>query len=103
MYEIYGVAKDSFSATFEDWRKCLHPGDRERVTKESHAAVRGEKDYDTEFRILHPDGSVKYIKASGLVIRDMGGKAARIIGINWDITEQKNLEEKLRNHKNLRW
>jgi len=97
MYEIYGVTKNSFPATFEAWGKRLHQDDRERVMKESQAAVRGEKDYDTEFRILHPDGSVKYIKASGLVIRDTEGKAIRIIGINWDITEQKNLEEKLRN------
>ena len=97
MYEIYGVTKNSFPATFEAWGKRLHQDDRERVMKELQAAVRGEKDYDTEFRILHPDGSVKNIKASGLVIRDTKGKATRIIGINWDITEQKNLEEKLRN------
>jgi diguanylate cyclase (GGDEF)-like protein/PAS domain S-box-containing protein len=97
MYEIYGVTKNSFPATFEAWGKRLHQDDRERVMKESQAAIRGEKDYDTEFRILHPDGSVKNIKASGLVIRDTKGKATRIIGINWDITEQKNLEEKLRN------
>ena len=97
MYVIFGVAKDSFPATFEAWAKCLHPDDRERVIEENQAAVRGEKDYDTEFRILHPDGSVKYIKAKGIVIRDTEGKATRIIGINWDITEQKNLEEKLRN------
>jgi diguanylate cyclase (GGDEF)-like protein/PAS domain S-box-containing protein len=97
MYEIYGVAKDSFPTTFEAWEKCLHPDDRERVIKESQAAVRGEKEYDTEFRILHPDGSLKYIKARGLVIRDTEGKLIRAIGINWDITEQKNLEENLRN------
>jgi diguanylate cyclase (GGDEF)-like protein/PAS domain S-box-containing protein len=97
MYEIYGVAKDSCPATFETWTKYLHPDDREKVIKESQAAVRGEKDYDTEFRILHPDGSLRYIKANGLVIRDTKGKPIRAIGINWDITEQKNLEENLRN------
>jgi PAS domain S-box-containing protein len=101
MYEIYGVAKDSFFATFETWAKCLHPDDRERVIEENQAAVRGEKDYDTEFRILHPDGSVKYIKASGIVIRDTEGKPTRIIGINRDMTEQKNLEEKLRQSQKI--
>jgi PAS domain S-box-containing protein len=101
MYEIYGLAKDSFPATFEAWTKYLHPDDRERVIKESQAAVRGEKDYDTEFRILHPDGSLKYIRASGLVIRDTEGKPIRAIGINWDITEQKNLEEKLRQSQKI--
>ena len=101
MYEIYGVAKGSFPATFEAWIKCLHPDDRERVIEEIQAADRGEKDYDTEFRILHPDGSVKYIKASGIVIRDTEGNATRIIGINWDITEQKYLEEKLRQSRKI--
>src|SRR5208283_4197560 len=62
MCEIYGTTKDSYPVTFEAWKKCLHPDDRERVVEERQAADRGDKDYDTEFRILHPDGSVKYIK-----------------------------------------
>jgi two-component system, cell cycle sensor histidine kinase and response regulator CckA len=101
MYEIYGVTRDSFLPTFGTWATCLHSDDRERITQESMAAVRGEKDYDTEFRILHPDGSVKYIKANGVVIRDADGKATQMIGINRDITEQKNLEEKLRQSQKI--
>ena len=56
----------------------------------------GEKEYDFEFRIVHPDGKTKFIKSNGLVIRDEAGNAIRLIGMNQDITERKLLEEQLR-------
>jgi PAS domain S-box-containing protein len=95
MCEIYGFKKDSFPGTIEAWEKCLHPEDRERAIKEGRAVSRGGESYETAFRILHPNGSVKYIKANGLVIRDTEGKPIRVIGINWDVTEEKIFEEKL--------
>ncbi|MGD0283468.1 MAG: PAS domain-containing protein, partial [Dissulfurispiraceae bacterium] len=62
---------------------------------ESEAALRGEKEFDTEFRVLHPDETVKVLKANAIVIRDAGGKAVRMLGLNRDITELREAEEKL--------
>jgi hypothetical protein len=45
---------------------------------------------------IRPDGDIRYIGAHAIVQRDDSGKALRMIGKNWDITAQKNAEEKLR-------
>ena len=55
----------------------------------------GERDFDTEFRVLHPDGVIVHIKANGIVLCDEKGKAFRMIGLNIDITERKQAEEQL--------
>ncbi len=59
-------------------------------------AINGEKEFDTEFRIVWPDGSIHFIKALGIVLRDENGVATRMIGTNWDITDKKKVEESLK-------
>ncbi len=96
MYELYGVFKDTFRMSRETWLKCLHPDDVAMALEEMRAALNGEKEYDFEFRIVHPDGETKFIKSNAIVIRDEAGNAVRIIGMNMDITERKHTEEQLR-------
>ena len=92
MYELYGVRKEQFAGAYEAWLKGLHPDDVERSNAESQQALRGEKDYDTEFRVVWPDGTILHLKAYGQVIRDMNGNPVRMIGINHDITERVRAE-----------
>jgi PAS domain S-box-containing protein len=96
MYEIYGREKDASKGAYETWLDSLHPDDKERSNLESEKARLGEKEYDTEFRIIHPDGNVRYIKVCGDVFRDLNGNAVRMLGVNFDITEQKKAEIFLR-------
>jgi PAS domain S-box-containing protein len=96
MYEIYGREKDTFKGAYETWLHSLHPDDKKRSHLESEKARSSEKEYDTEFRIIHPDGNVRYIKAYGDVFRDLNGNAVRMLGVNFDITEQKKVEIFLR-------
>ncbi len=94
MFLLYGIPNDFTPVRFETWKKTLHSGDAGRVVAETQLACRGEKNFDTEFRILQPDGTMRIIKAEGVVLRDVLGKPQRMIGINKDITRQKELEEK---------
>jgi PAS domain S-box-containing protein len=96
MFELYGVRKRDFGAAYEAWQHCIHPSDVNRVTGEVAAAERGEKEFDTEFRIIRPDGAVRHIRAFGKVIRDKHGTPVRMIGANQDITLRKKAEEDLR-------
>ncbi|MBK9307165.1 MAG: PAS domain-containing protein [Nitrospira sp.] len=59
------------------------------------AALEGQGRFDTEFRLLLPDQSVRYIKASAVVIKDEREQAVRMIGINYDITVRKESERTL--------
>jgi PAS domain S-box-containing protein len=77
------------------WRQHLHPEDRERVIDAMQDAVAGNSNYDIEFRILWPDGSIRNIRAAGQVTRDANGKPLRMIGANWDVTEAHRLTTEL--------
>ena len=96
MFELYGIMQKTSSNTIEIWMNGLHPEDRETAIAECQAALKGEKEFDTVFRVLHPDGTVKHLKASALVIQGADGTAERMIGINSDITEHKQAENILR-------
>ncbi|MBF0506485.1 MAG: PAS domain-containing protein [Nitrospirae bacterium] len=95
MFELYGIPRDEFPNSVQAWVNGLHPDDSAKAIAECEAALRGEKEFDTEFRVMHPDGTVKVIKANAIVIRDADGKAVRMLGLNRDITELREAEEKL--------
>jgi PAS domain S-box-containing protein len=97
MYELYGLTHDDFPGGIQAWERGLHSDDASRAIEECQAALRGERVFDTEFRINHPDGTVVYIKANGLVMRDEKGTPLRMIGLNIDISERKKAEEKIQN------
>lgn len=93
--ELYGLKPDEFPEAFNFWVSRVHPSDREFAASEVHLAINGEKDYEPEFRIVLPDGRIRYLKAYGLVQRDNENEPQRLIGINFDITDRKLAEEHL--------
>ncbi len=95
MHAIFDVPKEAFSGTVEDWRKTLAPEEVERMTLELDAAVRGEHDLATEFRIRRSDGEVRVIKVESIAVRDQVGRVVRLVGINLDITESRLAKERV--------
>ena len=93
MFRLHGITRDQFSGAYEAWQSGLHPEDKQRGNEEIQLALQGEKDFDTEFRVLWPDGSIHDIRALAAVQRDATGKALRMVGTNWDFTERKRAEE----------
>lgn len=96
MYELYGVKAATFSGAYAAWEAGLHPEDLERCRIEHKKAVEGIKDFDMEFRVIWPNGSIRHIKAIAIVQRTASGRAFRMVGTNWDITEHKNAETALK-------
>jgi signal transduction histidine kinase len=96
MYELYGIPKDQFGGAYKAWTACVHPEDFPRSEKEVQMAIRGEKPFDTEFRVIWPDRSIRTIRASALVQQDVEGRPIRMVGINHDITAHKRDEEEVR-------
>ncbi len=95
MFALYGVNEEDFSGAYEAWQNGLHPDDRERGHTEIAQALRGEKEFDTVFRVVWPTGQIRYIKAAALVQRDAAGNPLRMIGVNYDITERVRTEKSL--------
>ncbi|MEI7525675.1 MAG: PAS domain S-box protein [Mariniphaga sp.] len=99
MFELYGIKRENFSHAYESWLACIHPDDLEKSDTEIKMAIGGEKEFDSQFRVCWPDGSVHNIRANAVVIRDETGEPLHVIGTNWDITNQKKLEEKLKSNE----
>ncbi len=83
--------------TRADWAALIHPDDKPRVTEVLRGWLADPKldVFDVEFRVLKPDGSVRWVTDRGTVIRDARGNAYRAVGVVTDITEKKSLEERL--------
>ncbi len=96
MYSLYRIRREDFIGTEEAWRAALHPDDLERGDREVNDAITGKKPFDTEFRVVWPNGEVHHIKAVAKVFRDERGTPLRMLGINMDITERKEYEEELK-------
>jgi len=96
MYSLYGLDKKDFGNAYHAWSSTLHPDDREFTEGEIQAALRGEREYAPEFRIVRPNGVVRMIKATSQTIYDQDGKVLRMIGTNIDITERKQAEMDIR-------
>ena len=92
MYLLYNVNKSDFKSDYEAWRKGVHPDDKAGSDEAFQMAVSGIKEFDTEFRVIWPDGSVRNIRALATLQYDHYGRPIRLIGTNWDITEQKRIE-----------
>jgi PAS domain S-box-containing protein len=77
-----------------DWMEAIHREDRDRVRQAAVSKQLGGE-YDEEYRIVRPDGSIRWIRDRAFPIRNMGGKVYRIVGIAEDITERKLAEAKI--------
>lgn len=92
MFLLFGVEKKDFDDSYNTWLAVIHPDDKKRTNDEIQMAIRGEKEFDTEFQVCHPDGSVHNIRALATVQHNDSGQPLRMIGTIWDITEQKKAE-----------
>lgn len=91
---LYGLPPGGFEGRYEDWARRVHPDDMERATATLQAAVAGGTTWHEDFRILWPNGSIRWMHASAEVYRD-NGQPVRVVGINLDSTERVLIEENL--------
>lgn len=96
MYKLYGVKASEFPGAVVAWNRALHPDDAANTREWIWQAIRGERDFDPEFRIVLPDGKVRIIQAYAITQRNSQGQAERMIGVNIDITERKQAEQKIK-------
>ena len=99
MCHMYGLRGAGVETTSELWLGRVHPDDRERAWHEYEAAVAGKTTFDTEFRVVWPNGELHAIRAIATMVRDAHGTALRAVGTNWDVTGLRCLADALRAEK----
>jgi PAS domain S-box-containing protein len=101
MYQLYGITQENFNGAYEAWQMGLHQEDKARGDLEIQWALQGKKEFDIEFRVVWPNGNIRTLRGNALVQRDDAGQPVHMIGTNWDVTEQKNIDDELSNKISL--
>jgi PAS domain S-box-containing protein len=93
---LFGIKVEELYRSERAWLELVHPEDRERTLVALEEFLQDRGDYDVEYRIVRPDGAIRWIWAKGFAIRDESGMAFRTAGLAQDITERKLSEQALR-------
>src|SRR6266446_155084 len=93
-YRIFGLRPQERSLSFDDVQALLHPADRDMRAAAVAEALRGGRRYDVEYRVVRPDGEVRFVRSEGDVVRDEAGQLRRVFGTVQDITERKRAEQR---------
>jgi PAS domain S-box-containing protein len=93
---LLGFGEDE-SPTLEDLRSRYYPGERERLSEAARAAMeKNERFFESEFRVVHPNGDVRWLLIRAEIDFDPGAPPRRIVGVLMDITERKRAEDNIR-------
>jgi signal transduction histidine kinase/CheY-like chemotaxis protein len=95
MYHLYGRTVGDAIDPLVILDQSVHPEDIEQFRAALKAALADDFVFETGFRILWPNGELRHIKIVGRVRRDESGRAVRLIGVNFDVTAQKEYESGL--------
>lgn len=96
IYRIFGLEVDQFEATYEAFLRTLHPDDVELVVSSVQNAVDDTCEYNLVHRIVLPNSEVRFVHEVAYVTRNSKNEAIHMVGTVHDITESKQIDEKLR-------
>ena len=96
IYRLFKVSRESFGATYESFLERVHPDDRGAVSRAVNRALRSNKPYSIDHRIVLPDGTERIVHERAEVTFSDDGRATRMTGTVHDITERKLAEDKIR-------
>jgi len=91
-YELFGI-DPALQPSPALWISHIHPDDQARISEEHELSIQQNHYHDMEFRIVKPDGSIRWIQRQGEIEIDERGEAIRINGISFDITARKQAED----------
>ena len=93
-FRIFGVDPASFAVTPANVQALLYPDDIDELRKAMAEFAKGAESYEAEFRIVRPDGDVRWCAGTAAATLDRAGRVVRVSGVTVDITERKHAEER---------
>jgi len=93
---LHGLQPGSFAGTYDAYLAAIHPDDREQVEEQIRQAIRDRTDTRLTYRALRPDGTVRWLEGIGRLLLDEQGEPRGAVGVELDVTQQRQAEEQLR-------
>jgi two-component system, cell cycle sensor histidine kinase and response regulator CckA len=94
-FRIFGRDPGTAEPRWEDHRAFIHPDDWKALDEAVKGAVSEGRPYDEEYRIIHPDGNIRWGHSLGRAVKNENGQIVRVVGSVQDITDRKRAEERL--------
>ena len=99
LLRLYGVEKARAHLNLTEWSSYAHPDDREKRLAELHRHFADREPFDCQYRVIWPDGTLRWFHSKALVVFDDHDRAIRVVGIDFDVTAQKHIEQELAHSK----
>ena len=96
LLSIFGLDPETDKASFEIWNRILHPDDSDNASSRIDIALKEHSPLDSTYRIIRPDGQIRWIRSTGEARYDDNNNPVRMLGICQDITDLKKSEEALK-------
>ncbi len=97
--QLLGIDPAAFTGTANEFFRMVHLDDRQKLNEAMNRTVERDAQYEPEYRVVWPDGSIRHIAARGSLVRDQEGRPVRVDGVIWDITSRRKMEEALRENE----
>ncbi|WP_413160191.1 PAS domain S-box protein [Capilliphycus salinus ALCB114379] len=95
MFRIFGLDPADGEPTLEELIEMIHPEDQDHHQQMLNRSLTGGEYFEVEYRLIRPDGELRYLNTQGEVIQNQEGEVIRLFGVAIDVTEQKLAEEAL--------
>jgi PAS domain S-box-containing protein len=95
-FRIFGLPPEQKDIQFERFQELIHSEDREVVKEAITKAIDGGPRYEIEYRIVRPDGEIRFVHSQADIVKDSSGRARHMFGTTQDVTQQKRAEQALR-------
>ena len=94
-YRIFGIDPAKFKPTYRAFLNFIHPEDKEKLKSAVQSVIRQGGEIDLEYRIIRPDGEVRFIHSTAEIHLDKNGKPRKSLGMLHDITERKRMKQEI--------
>ena len=92
-YKLLGLDPRDTDDPYQRWRRAIHPDDLDRVEQALQNALHQHTDYEAEYRVIHPDGSLRWLLGKGRGLYDADQAPVRMLGVIIDISDRKQAEQ----------
>lgn len=101
MEALFGLAPGEFDGSYEMFVSSLHPDDRDRVLEAIDRSIATKAEYNIEFRVVYPNGRIRWAQSKGQVFYDECDRPMRMAGVDLDITKRKQTQTALQEKEAL--